>query len=127
MEVHLCWSPLTITLRTEAPFAFAGIWSNWKDPTDTMIQSFTIITTEANSLVAEIHSRMPVILHPTDEQNWLTQPPKDALKLLIPFPAELMQAYPVSPRVNSPKNDTLDIIKPVRARKDPVKRLDEFF
>jgi len=120
-------TPYRITLRTETPFAFAGIWSIWTDQTETNVHSFSIITTEANSLVAEIHQRMPVILFPEDEKNWLTLPPEDGLKLLTPYPTELMQAYPVSSRVNSPKNDSPDIIKPVRVQKDRVKRLDDFF
>ena len=120
-------TPYRITLLTEEPFAFAGIWSIWNVQKDTQVHSFSIITTDANAVVAKIHNRMPVILPPEEEQNWLTNPPEDALELLNPYPAELMKTYAVSTKVNSPKNDSSDLIQPIRQREAPVKRLDEFF
>jgi putative SOS response-associated peptidase YedK len=126
--------PHRIILENEDPFAFAGIWSVWQDEHQAKVFSFSIITTEANPVVAEIHPRMPVILHPNDEQKWLTMPPEDATTLLKPYPASLMRTYEVSPEVNSPKNDSPEIIHPLQLRKRPYKmqkrperRLDEFF
>ena len=126
--------PHRIVLENEAPFAFAGIWSLWQDERQSKIFSFSIITTEANSVVAEIHSRMPVILHPKDEQKWLTTSSEDAMALLKPYPASLMRTYEVARLVNSPKNDSPEVIQPLQLRKRPYKmqkrperRLDEFF
>jgi putative SOS response-associated peptidase YedK len=68
------------------------------------VRTFCIITTNANELVREIHDRMPVILRPEDHTRWLgeEEPPAD---LLRPFPDEPMAMWPISTRVNSPKND----------------------
>jgi putative SOS response-associated peptidase YedK len=73
-----------------------------------------IITGEPNSLVADLNDRMPVILDPADYDSWLTGSDHLALqKMLQPFPAQLMTAFPVSTKVNSVKNDTPDIIEPL--------------
>ena len=72
-----------------------------------MIESCTIITTEPDALAKELHNRMPVILDPRDYQAWLRQ---SGTELLKPYPAERMEAYPVSTAVNSPKNDTPEYI-----------------
>ena len=72
------------------------------------IHSCTILTTEANSLVSDIHDRMPVILRPEDEKVWLNTKiqEKETLKrLLVPYDASFMEAYAVSSDVNSPKNN----------------------
>ena len=53
-------------MADHAPLPFAGLWDAWKDPTGQWLQSFSIITTEANELMSEVHTRMPVILHPKD-------------------------------------------------------------
>ncbi len=119
--------PHRIVLQDKSPFAFAGIWTGWKDKNEHWINSFSIITTKANSLVAEIHDRMPVILQPQDETDWLTTPPEEAANLLQSYPANLMRAYAVSPRVNSTANDDPELIKPIKLKKEQVKRLDEFF
>ncbi|MFQ6123266.1 MAG: SOS response-associated peptidase [Candidatus Heimdallarchaeota archaeon] len=119
--------PHRIVLQDGSPFAFAGIWSGQKNKNKHWINSFSIITTKANSLVAEIHDRMPVILQPQDETNWLNMPPEEAVNLLQPYSANLMQAYPVSSRVNSTTNDDPELIKPITLKKKHVKRLDDYF
>jgi putative SOS response-associated peptidase YedK len=71
-------------------------------------ESFTTITTEPNELVRPVHDRMPVILRPEDEEQWLgasRTPFTQARLLLKPLPAELMDAHDVSPIVNSAKYD----------------------
>ena len=60
-----------IVLQTGEPFAFAGLWETWRDPAGQTIPSCTIITTEANRLLAPIHHRMPVILSRESESLWL--------------------------------------------------------
>jgi len=91
-------------------FFFAGLWERWtpKDGSREPIESFTIITTEANELMATLHNRMPVILDAPERDAWLdTETPQDALKgLLRPYSSELMMAFPVSQTVNNPRNDT---------------------
>jgi putative SOS response-associated peptidase YedK len=98
----------------ETPFAFAGLWERWEKPGQESIQSFAIVVTEANELMRPIHERMPVILPPSDYSAWLdpATPAKDAQAMLRPYDADAMEAYPVSTRVNSPRNDDPDVIAP---------------
>jgi len=106
--------PVYIQLATKKPFAFAGLWELWR-PDDTPILSCTIITTEPNALLAPIHNRMPVILPPDAYALWLDpaeQKPAALNHLLTPYPAGLLNAYPVSRLVNSPSNDVPACIVP---------------
>jgi putative SOS response-associated peptidase YedK len=108
--------PYRITLKDESLFAFAGLWDEWTNPdTGEILHTFTIITTDANKLVAPIHNRMPVILIPEDEALWINPAtkPEELKKRLTPLPDRLMKCYPVSEKVNSPKNDDEEIILPV--------------
>ena len=108
-------TPFFIHMKDRKPFAFAGLWDSWNSPDGSLIKSCTIITTEPNELTGIIHNRMPVILHPRDYAKWLNPSPQtpDQLKPLIkPFPAELMDAYPVSTLVNTPANDTPELVVP---------------
>jgi putative SOS response-associated peptidase YedK len=101
--------PMRIMLKSEDPFAFAGLWESWKDhETGEVIRSFTIVTTEANELVTPIHNRMPVMLLPENENAWIDNAagPDVWRELMRPYPPDLMKTYPVSPLVNSPTNDT---------------------
>ena len=103
-------------------FAAAGLYEYWPGRDGAPpIESCTIITTDANELVRNLHDRMPAILHETDYETWLTPRDQDeaALEpLLKPFPAEEMRAYPVGPRVNNANNDGPDLIAPARDEKD---------
>ena len=76
---------------------------------------FSILTTDTNELVAEIHDRMPVILSPADYERWLSDEP-DPCELLRPFPAEAMCMWAVSTRVNKPENDDASIMERVEAK-----------
>lgn len=106
--------PYRITMQDQGLFAMAGIWDSWKDETGLVINSFAIITTSPNKLMENIHTRMPVILSSGDEKTWLSNDDSTVLQsLLKPFPDEEMTAFPVSNLVNSPANDTSDVIKPV--------------
>jgi putative SOS response-associated peptidase YedK len=107
--------PYRIALKTEEPFAFAGLWSSVHDRAGNKHITFAIVTTEANTLVAQIHERMPVMLQEHDEADWLNPhlPPEEALAMLAPFPAELMTAYAVSSKVNSPAFNTPEALQPV--------------
>ncbi len=105
--------PYRITLKNEELFAYAGLWDTWKDSEGNHINSFTIITTDANEIVSELHDRMPVILSPENESKWLDNNAETSgiLNLLKPYPSELMIKYPVSSLVNSPANNTEELIK----------------
>jgi putative SOS response-associated peptidase YedK len=102
-------------MKDGKPFAFAGLWDEWRSADGAAIRTCTIITTTPNPLMASIHDRMPVILHPEDFGDWLDEAPRapDTLQHLIAsFPAELMEAYPVSALVNSPSNDRAELLQP---------------
>jgi len=70
-------------------FAFAGLWERWKPAEGDAVETFTIVTTEANEAVAKIHDRMPVILPVDAIDTWLTAPPDDALAVLKPYEGEV--------------------------------------
>ncbi|REJ71686.1 MAG: SOS response-associated peptidase [Planctomycetota bacterium] len=108
--------PYFIGMAGDEPFAFAGLWEHWTDPGGKEVESCTIITTEANELLAELHDRMPVILHEQDYDQWLD--PQEAEKdrllgLLVPYESSALRAYPVSRLVNSPRNDVAECVKPI--------------
>ena len=108
--------PVYIRFYDERSFAFAGLWELWHSPDGSEIRSCTIITTQPNSLLEPIHNRMPVILPPEDYKQWLDtedQHPDQLNKLLVPYPADEMIAFPVSKMVNSPEYDSPEIIKPI--------------
>ena len=106
--------PYAIAMRDRGPFAFAGLWENWKDPSDQWLRTFTILTTKPNELVAPIHDRMPVILAPADYDRWLGDEP-DPADLIRPYSADQMVSWPVSTRVNKPENDDAAILERVQA------------
>lgn len=109
--------PMLIQRKDGELFAFAGIWEEWKAQDGSPVRSCTIITTQPNDLVVEIHNRMPAILKPEDESNWLdrkTTDFQDLQSLLRPYPAENLQAFPVSNRVNTAGSNDLELIIPVR-------------
>lgn len=108
--------PYYILLKSEEPFAFAGLWSTWKDPEGKEVRSCTILTTGANDLVREIHDRMPVILDKKERVQWLaeTMPDEAALAALCqPFNPQKMTQYEVSTRVNSPAHEDPGCVQPV--------------
>lgn len=106
--------PFYIGLEKWKPFAMAGIWEEWTSPDGTLTESCCIVTTDANELVAEIHRRMPLILRPQDYHRWLwgTAQGDTAGELLKAFPADQMQAVPVSTWVNKTQHDDPRCIKP---------------
>ncbi len=92
----------------KTPFAFAGLWERWIGPDEITVESYTILTTESNDIVSPIHNRMPVILPPEHYSRWLDpniHEPAELQDLFDPYPAEEMNAYPVSSHVNNPQHD----------------------
>ena len=105
--------PMRFAMRSGEPFAFAGLWSVWTDPQGNRVPSYTIITTTANDLLRPIHDRMPVILPRDLEEFWLDRSVDDAEALgsiLAPYPSDAMEAYAVSPLVNSAANDGPEVV-----------------
>jgi putative SOS response-associated peptidase YedK len=107
-----------VGLANDGLFAFAGLWDRWKSPDGSVIVSCTILTTEANSLLKDVHDRMPVILAPEDYDLWLdpgiTDPARVA-DLLKPYEARLMRKYPVNSTVNKVENDGPECAQEVEA------------
>ncbi len=108
--------PMRIKLKSDKPFAMAGIWETWKSANGVKIYSCAIITTQANAYTASVHERMPVILKPEDEKIWLDPSIQDSSylnDLLKPFDAHLMEAFEVSNEVNTPKNNAPHLIQSI--------------
>ena len=106
--------PFRFTLKDEKPFTFAGLWESWHSPEGEVIESCTIITCEANEIVSRIHNRMPVMLDKENCWAWLEDRKEDELtSLLKPYPSEKMASYPVSTRVNNPKEEDPQLVKPI--------------
>ena len=107
--------PFCFTLCDDSLFAFAGLWDSWKAPDGNIVESCSIITTAPNTLCAEVHDRMPVILDPAGYDTWLS-PLSDVERLsglLQPFHPEKMQSYPVSSAVNSAATETPECSQPI--------------
>lgn len=113
--------PYYFQLLDESPFAFAGIWDEWRKD-DVSIASCAIITTKPNELLATIHDRMPVMLSAAAQDAWLRAEarPKDLLSLLVPYPAAEMKSYPVSQRVNSALAEDAELVEPIQLVPEPT-------
>lgn len=109
--------PYRFSLKNKKTFALAGLWENWNN-NGKNITSCTIITTRPNHVTEKVHDRMPVIL-PEDRHNiWLDSSENQVdefKKLLVPFDADLMEAYPVSTAINSARNEGKDLILPINS------------
>ncbi|EOZ95760.1 YoqW [Indibacter alkaliphilus LW1] len=105
--------PYRFTIGDGEPFSFAGIWEEYENEKGETKHTFLILTTEPNSIVQEIHDRMPVILKKSDEKKWLDKYSKDEelLSMLGTYTAEKMQSYTVSQQVNQVSNDNPSLIK----------------
>lgn len=105
--------PFYFYLKEKPVFGFAGLWETWTNETGEKLESCTIITTEANAVLAPVHDRMPVIVQPEDYELWLNPKEMDTdelQKILKPFPAKEMQSHAVSRQVNSPNFDAPELI-----------------
>ncbi|MFJ7469490.1 SOS response-associated peptidase [Peribacillus frigoritolerans] len=108
--------PMRIKLKNHAPFGMAGLWESWKSPEGISIYSCSVITTVPNELMTSIHDRMPVILKPEDEKDWLNPSNNDPAYLqqyLKSFDSEQMEAFEVSTDVNSTKNNSPNLIQQI--------------
>ena len=110
--------PFRIGFQGGKPFVFAGLWETWTAPDGAdnageTIETYTIVTTDANTKIAPIHHRMPVIVDPADFDRWLTGTPAEAANVIRAFPADDMAFYRVSTRVNNVRNDDAECIVPL--------------
>lgn len=109
--------PYFFQLRDEeSPFAFAGLWERWKSTDGKVLETCTILTTQANEVLAPVHDRMPVIIHPADYDLWLNEDERQRplrRELLRPFPAEEMTSHPVGLKVNSPSEQGEELQRPI--------------
>lgn len=109
-------TPIYIKLESGKPFSFAGLWENWQSPDGSLIRSCTIITTQPNDFMNDIHNRMPVILPEETYTLWLDpgEPDLDQLQAVLqPYSGTDLSAYPVSKVVNNPANDNPACIEPI--------------
>lgn len=116
--------PYFIRSRKDSIMAFAGLWELWSAPDGSEVTSCAILTTQANELMAPIHHRMPVILSPKDFNTWLdteATKPDSLKKLMMPFSAKKLEAYPVSRFVSNPSNDSPQCIEKIELEDDGKK------
>lgn len=107
--------PYRFTLKEGGLFAFAGLWERWSSPDGVAIESYAIITTDANATVRTVDDRMPIIVPPAHYARWLgiDRDPAYALTLVEPVPDTLLRATPVSVAVNNAAHDAPDCIAPI--------------
>jgi putative SOS response-associated peptidase YedK len=110
--------PYAIGMKDGGIFSLAGLWEHWEGLQGKIVESCTIIVTDANKLLAPIHERMPLIIAVENYARWLDpdiQDPDRLRTLLRPFPAGRMQAHTVSQHVNNPENDNPECIAAITA------------
>lgn len=115
--------PFYVCLKSGAPMAFAGLWECWTGPNGEELETAAIVTTDANRLLAPIHSRMPVIVQPEAFDLWLNTGVVDArtaAALIHPAPESLLEAYEVSTAVNRTANDNPKLVERLAASVEPV-------
>jgi putative SOS response-associated peptidase YedK len=106
--------PYYYRLREAEVFGLAGLWEHWEGADGSVVESCTVLTTDANELARPVHDRMPVILPPEAYALWLdptVRDPRRVTPLLRPYPAERMEAIPVSSAVNSAREDRPEFIQ----------------
>jgi putative SOS response-associated peptidase YedK len=107
--------PFFVSLASKQPMLLAGLWDEWKPRTGAATRSCAVVTTEANTLMVQIHDRMPVIVAPEDWAAWLGEDTAtDPLSLLRPFPAEMMTMWPVDKRISNVKNEDRQLPEPIK-------------
>jgi putative SOS response-associated peptidase YedK len=105
--------PYAFELSSGNLFAFAGILDAWKDGEGHWLQSYAIVTTEANELMSRIHPRMPVILHSRDYDRWLDREETEQLPLdlLRPFESNAMEMHEANQKVNNVRNNGPELMR----------------
>lgn len=106
--------PFRFICKDQELFSFAGLWEEYEDTEGAEFHTFSIITTPANTVVAGIQDRMPVILNRKSEATWLNKESReeDLNALLQAYPAEKINHYPVSPRINDIRTNVPSLLLP---------------
>jgi putative SOS response-associated peptidase YedK len=106
--------PYCIRLKSQETFAFAGIWDCWEKGGGALV-TCSIVTCDPNPIMSPIHDRMPVILSTADEAGkWLSECNEDVVRALLrPHDHKVMEVYRISTKVNSPSNNTEEILVPL--------------
>ena len=105
--------PYAVSRADGELMALGGLWEGYRWPDGRVERSFTIITTAANETLAPVHVRMPLLLGPADWPLWLGEVSGDAGALLHPAPSSVLRLWPVSSRVNSPRNNDAELLTPL--------------
>jgi putative SOS response-associated peptidase YedK len=105
--------PFAVALANRGPMTLAGLWDEWRSPAGEPIKSFAIITTTANTLLAPLHDRMPVVIPPVGWSDWLAVAESAVKTLLRPYPEHGMAFWPVDRRVGNVRNDSPDLFAPI--------------
>ena len=110
--------PAPSTLLDVTPrqlLALGGLWESWTSPEGEVLRTFCLITTSPNEVMEKIHDRMPVIITPGDQAAWLDPavPGQELAALLVPYPAEEIEAWPVDRRVSNARLEGPELIRPI--------------
>ena len=106
-------TPFAVARVDGEPVAFAGIWEEWRSPEGEKLSTFATITTDANTLLASIQDRMPVIIERADWSVWLGEAAGDPSALLRPAPEDVLRFWPVDKKVGNVRNEGPELIQPV--------------
>jgi len=114
--------PMYIHATSGEFLAFAGLWERWRSPQNKVWETCTILTTDANEKMHDIHHRMPVLLPPQERHTWMSGDthPEQLQTLLHPCDNDYLTSYEVSPQVNSPKYNAPDCIAPYTPPSKPT-------
>ncbi len=104
-------NPHYIRMKDQGLFAFAGLWSTW-DSGEDPLNTFAIVTTEANKKLSPLHSRMPVILRPKDYDTWLSGQSNSLSSLFTPALDDELEYFEISTAINAPKNNEEKLLQP---------------
>jgi putative SOS response-associated peptidase YedK len=105
--------PVHVGLKDDQPFGFGGLYERWLSPTGDVLDTCTIVTTDANRLLRPVHDRMPLIIAPADYDRWLDPANADVADLVAPYGGDDLAWHPVSSRVNNVRHDDASLIEPV--------------
>ncbi len=105
--------PQHVGMADGSVFGFAGLYERWRSEAGEVLDTCTIVTTDANALLRPVHDRMPLIVPPEHYARWLDPANVDVADLIVPYPSDAMTYYAVSPRVNSVRFDDASLIEPV--------------
>jgi len=108
--------PFAVALGSRRPMTFAGLWDTWRAPDGETLKSFTIITTQSNAFLRQLHDRMPVLIAREHWAGWLGEAAasESHLKAMLkPYPGAAMTYWPVDKRVGNVRNDTADLFAPL--------------